>query len=125
MTDIPPRPAIIEALKERIDDMPRLSAAGFGIRNSDRDLMVAALIEIQRLNKWANDFSDAQLKERLLAEEQIKVLIAVAEAAEEFRDKGTVLTSCDRGPCQRVVERRDGTDPQAKLFHALAAWSKP
>ena len=51
----------------------------------------------------------------------VRRLEAVAAAAREFRDSGTVLTSCSRGACQRVIEHKDKTDPQAKLFAALAA----
>lgn len=47
---------------------------------------------------------------------------AVIEAAREFRDKGTVLTVCSRGACQRVIEHQDKSDPQAKLFAALEAY---
>lgn len=52
-------------------------------------------------------------------------LLAVVEAAREFRECGTVLTSCDRGACQQVIERNDDTDPQAKLYLALRALDSP
>ena len=48
----------------------------------------------------------------------------IIEIAKEFRDKGTKLTSCDRGPCQQVVECDDRSDPQARLYDALAAMEK-
>ncbi len=50
---------------------------------------------------------------------QAAQMLAVVEAAREFRDNGTVLTSCSRGPCQRGIEHEDRSDPQAKLFKAL------
>lgn len=34
--------------------------------------------------------------------------------------KGTKLTACDRGACQQVIECDDRSDPQAKLYDALA-----
>jgi uncharacterized protein GlcG (DUF336 family) len=49
---------------------------------------------------------------------------AVIKAAQEFRDNGTILTVCNRGACQRVVERKDNSDPQAKLFDALKAYEE-
>jgi len=45
----------------------------------------------------------------------------VIAAAREFLESGTVLTMCNRGPCQRVVEDKDNSDPQAKLIAALKA----
>lgn len=45
------------------------------------DIHQAALDEVSRLNKWADSFSDAQQKERRLAEARIKELEAtIAEA---------------------------------------------
>ena len=103
-------PEIIEALEERIHNMlivgermPRKSTTGFGIRNSDRDLMVAALIEIQRLNKWTNDFSDAQLKERLLAEKRIKEITL---------DRNGHLQRAERA----LIERDDARKEQVELI---------
>lgn len=49
----------------------------------------------------------------------VEAALAVVNAAQEFIAKGTVLTVCDRGACQRVVERDDNTDPQAKLISAV------
>ena len=43
----------------------------------------------------------------------------VVEAAWEFVNKGTVLTSCNRGPCQRVIEHKDNSDPQARLIRTF------
>lgn len=51
---------------------------------------------------------------------QAKLYRDVVEAAKDFRENGTVLTSCSRGPCQQVVEHEDNSDPQAKLYAALA-----
>ena len=48
-------------------------------------------------------------------------LLAVVTAARDFADNGTTLTMCDRGPCQRVIEAKDRSDPQMKLFNALSA----
>ena len=58
------------------------------------------------------------------AADRLLALEAVVTAAEEFATHGTVLTTCDRGPCQRVVEAKDNSDPQAKLYDALAALDK-
>lgn len=48
-------------------------------------------------------------------------LARVADAAELFAKEGTTLTQCDRGFCQRVIEKKDKSDPQCKLFDALRA----
>ncbi|MEK9751616.1 MAG: hypothetical protein VW338_00170 [Rhodospirillaceae bacterium] len=61
------------------------------------------------------------LKELKSSRDRIASLERVVEAAREFRDNGTVLTVCGGGPCQRVIEYSDNSDPQAKLFAALKA----
>lgn len=48
----------------------------------------------------------------------------VIEAACNFRDNGTVLTSCNRGPCQQVIEHYDKSDPQYVLFQALTDYQQ-
>lgn len=53
------------------------------------------------------------------AEARVADLTAVVEAAKLFVKEGTRLTVCDRGPCQQVIERKDRSDPQSRLFAAL------
>jgi hypothetical protein len=44
------------------------------VRQSLAEVIEELIAENDRLNKWADSFSDAQLKERRLAEERIKEL---------------------------------------------------
>jgi hypothetical protein len=48
-----------------------------------RSLLETALFEIERLNKWADGFSDAQLKERRLCEERVREMEMALKSADE------------------------------------------
>jgi hypothetical protein len=80
--------------------------------------------EEDRADKEAQRADDLQVRAEA-AEAERDRLLGVLEAAREFRDRGTVLTSCGRGPCQRVIEHEDRSDPQAKLYAALKALDTP
>lgn len=92
---------------------------------ADRAALLAEIAELKA--RMAEGFSarkgqienGARMIEELRAENA--KLRRVVEAARVFRDEGTTLTVCDLGPCQRVNEKRDRSDPQAILYKTLAA----
>ena len=72
-------------------------------------------------------------KKKLAAEYQHRIREAASiidagnaelvKAVELFRDEGTILTACDRGACQQVVEKADKSDPQARLYNTLIKYT--
>jgi len=98
---------------------PHIADATLGIMHVDRDdeeaanarLMAKAPSLVRRLVEAVEG------RDKLVEARE-----GLAVAVREFVRAGTVLTICDRGPCQRVVEHEDRTDPQSKLFEALDAY---
>lgn len=83
-------------------------------------LLQAKSMELQRF-KWNDEALRQQTEKADELEDANARLWGVVNAAIEFRDKGTFLTVCSRGACQQVREKKDKSDPQAKLYAALAA----
>lgn len=71
--------------KRLVQSLRNISEQVYRIGGPTCDTVAQAADEIERLNKWADGFSDAQLKERRLCEERI------AELNEFLRQKDAAM----------------------------------